>query len=440
MKSVDGYEIAKDVYENGGYVKPIAILALSGDNIPSSGIRKGTKLNAVTMAGTNIEGVAYEDMPPGSSFLKFQYPTYDISPPDHNECKVGGLPSEWQETNGCLKETGTVGVDGGGIINYTYNPEEHNENGITIRDFSIEMQSYTGNRPYKEFAKYNEYYGRPDYADEWIMAAFEGRNTNFGGNGGADFSMYGFDGKNQAIMKGTAYISDYMKVIQQFEEAIDKCEEKDGDGEDMKAWDNGVAFYTGSMVGPVPSEETGHLLYGLAQKRCANFKTCGEEANQLDGVAYINLELLELFKQGQYHIGRGECEPLRNLVDRIVSLMAIPVMQGTLRYAYKVGKGTSTTETAKAESAVFAAGVLPRVHACSPSDAKIIYDNMRVGATSTNFEVVLKAFENNYDCMSIAGWEVGAIYDSSANGGEGGYLYQPKQAAAVASDNGTSSG
>ena len=48
---------------------------------------------------------------------------------------------------------------------------------------------------------------------------------------------------------------------------------------------------------------------------------------------------------------------------------------------------------------------------------------MKVGASSTDFQAVLTAFENNYGCMGIAAWEVGVMYDTAANNGEGGYLY-----------------
>merc|ERR1712176_1217097 len=51
------------------------------------------------------------------------------------------------------------------------------------------------------------------------------------------------------------------------------------------------------------------------------------------------------------------------------------------------------------------------------------YDNMKVGAASTDLQAVITAFENNYGCMGITAWEVGAVYDTAANKGEGGYLY-----------------
>merc|ERR1711982_269413 len=93
-------------------------------------------------------------------------------------------------------------------------------------------------------------------------------------------------------------------------------------------------------------------------------------------------------------------------------------------------------ERAMAQGAVFAAGVLPRVYACNEADASTIYDNMKVGASSTDFYAVLSAFENNYECLGITDWEVGALYDEELNGGQGGTLYIPKyQAVGLGQEN-----
>jgi len=95
--------------------------------------------------------------------------------------------------------------------------------------------------------------------------------------------------------------------------------------------------------------------------------------------------------------------------------MAVPIVQGTLRYAYltdpNLSNANSITEKAKAEGAVFAASVLPVVHACSPNDAKTIYTNLAVGSETTDFPAVKAAFENNYACMNIAGQDVGGLWD-----------------------------
>jgi len=95
--------------------------------------------------------------------------------------------------------------------------------------------------------------------------------------------------------------------------------------------------------------------------------------------------------------------------------MTIPLIQGTLRYAFKVHSGEENTAKAKAEGAVFAASVLPLVHNCSTEAAGTIYDNMKLGATSTDFVAVKNAFESTYSCLSISCAEVGGYWDALDN-------------------------
>ena len=156
-------------------------------------------------------------------------------------------------------------------------------------------------------------------------------------------------------------------------------------------------------------------MYALPDKRCKNFKVCGREANEFEGTSYANLELFDIFNSGQMYLSEGDCDPLRDLINRATSLISIGQIQGTLRYGWKVSSGTDPSETAMSEGAVFAAGVLPRVHACDEDDAQIIYDNMKVGATSTDFQAVLTAFEKNYECMGLEAWEIGRLYDDDGN-------------------------
>ena len=92
--------------------------------------------------------------------------------------------------------------------------------------------------------------------------------------------------------------------------------------------------------------------------------------------------------------------------------MAVPLVQGTLRYAYINGPQQTRSPKSLGEGAVFAASVLPIVHACSASDASTIYVNMKVGGSSTSFTAVKTAFENNYACMGITCSEVGGYYDT----------------------------
>ena len=76
--------------------------------------------------------------------------------------------------------------------------------------------------------------------------------------------------------------------------------------------------------------------------RCNNFGTC----TGTGGISQVNHELFEaggLFPQGRDLLHEGKCSEVRAVVDQIVSLMTVPLVQGTLRYAYKVPEPLTLT-------------------------------------------------------------------------------------------------
>merc|ERR1719422_2072016 len=110
-------------------------------------------------------------------------------------------------------------------------------------------------------------------------------------DGTMDFSGKSNEMRIECIKKGTAYMNAYMYAIREFEDAIDDCNAGCSNGfvdttqEDcnsltmnaVHAWDEGVAFYTGSREGVAEGGSSdGVLSYRLAEKRCKNFKTCGK--------------------------------------------------------------------------------------------------------------------------------------------------------------------
>ena len=201
----------------------------------------------------------------------------------------------------------------------------------------------------------------------------------------------------------------FMYVIRELEDALDDC--KIGcmqcNDDPVHAWDEGVAFYTGSLEGQT-GEGSGNLLYALADKRCENYGTCGTHGIESQGTSKVNYDIFKEFAAGQFNLNIGNCEGARVNKEKIAELMAIPLIQGTLRYAYKVDI-LSGQEKEKAEGAVFAAAVLPKLHACNKADATTVYDNMGVGAGSTDFAKVKKAFERNYKCLGVTCADVGGL-------------------------------
>jgi len=413
-----GYINAQAIYEYGGNSKSIAEITL--DVNLDSAILKGTEVVGAGIDVGEARGTVYENASSGQKIVKIQYET-SSDQGSFGNCRVGAL-QEGRETSGCFLDRGSVRI-GSADHSYTYNPLTHNNNGRTLQGFSSDVQSKmiecsTG-CPFTEAQMFVKYYGQPNYGDEWILSAFGRRETDFK-NGNADFSLYGDDGLGEVIKKGSVYLNAFMYVIGEFEDAIvncrTQCDTSNCNDDSVHAWDAGVAFYTGSVEG-TDGTPSGYMLHQLADTRCRNFKTCGMNGGLIGGGnvqtrSFVNYRLLREFETGKEQLLNGQCDATELTLRSITKHMYIPLIQGTIRYAYVIDK-SSGAEKAKAEGAVFAAAVLPRIHAADPSAAQTIYENMKVGASSTSFAVVKTAFESVYPKLGISCSKIGGLVTGS---------------------------
>lgn len=211
-------------------------------------------------------------------------------------------------------------------------------------------------------------------------------------------------------------MSVWMYAIREFEDALDDCQQGciSCNDDPVHAWDEGVAFYAGSLVGePLNSIQEGVMPYTLANRLCPEFRTCGSSNNRLEGNANINIRLFELFQLGQEQLQDGNCNIARVTKSKITQLMAVPLVQGTLRIAHQIGPQGDRSTRAFGEGAVMAATILPLVHDCNPDDAQTLYNNLAVSATATDFAIVKDVLERNYECMGISCSDIGGYYDRS---------------------------
>ena len=84
-----------------------------------------------------------------------------------------------------------------------------------------------------------------------------------------------------------------------------------------------VGALEGTEVG---GNDAGKLVYRLAEKRCANFGTCGTLGTATSGTAYVNYELFKKFDAGRDLLQQGKCSDVRPIVNQIVSLMTVPLV------------------------------------------------------------------------------------------------------------------
>merc|ERR1719353_1140237 len=319
----------------------------------------------------------------------------------------------------------------------------------TLQGFSTGAKSkmYDGcpGCPYKHYKQFYDYYGSFTYADDWALAALDGTTLTFAAPASLTFNFgdAADAARKEAVKKGTAYMHAWMYAIREFEDAIDDCASctancnlfSANDAGPVHAWDEGVAFYAGSLEGEYPGgTSSGKLAYRLAEKRCANFGTC-TGTDKISGISQVNHELFKaggLFPKGRDLLHEGKCSEVRPVVDDIVKIMTVPLVQGTLRYAWKTGQiggvdNKASDQSAKnsAEGSTFAAAVLPLVHACDADKAKIVSDHMKFGAavydkttgnfasgTKPNTAAVKAALESTYTCLGITCAHVGSLLSS----------------------------
>jgi hypothetical protein len=413
LETVESYVTAKNIYREGAHSKSVASITLNSGLL--NALPDATPVSGRSSSGVEVLGTTYEDYEAGTTDIVIQYDTITVQS-NYVGCQVGASPTP--KTEGCFAASGTLNIEGEGTFTYSYNPTTDNNNDRTIQGFSTEAKEKMHDCeycPYSTYEKFYQYYGAFDYADQWVMAAFDGQTTSFA-NGNANFSPYEFAGRTEAIKKGSAFMNIWMYVIREMEDALDDCQEgctiENCNDDPVHAWDEAVAFYTGSLEGSDGSGD-GVLIRQLADKRCENFKTCGDLADLETGIAHVNIEIFRQFRDGARKITAGDCSAARANKEAIEQLMAVPLIQGTLRYAY-ITETEPYSEKAEAEGATFAAAVLPLVHACNEEAAQTIYNNMKVGQNgSANFGQVKQAFESTYGCLNVRCEDVGGLWDSA---------------------------
>merc|ERR1712166_1401099 len=221
-------------------------------------VAKGAVVKQGTAAGNPIGTVKSEAIA-GATSLKVSV--------SGTTCVQGGAVT--QVTTGCFVTGGTaitVGVTGtetsigsATAAVYTYR---------NMQGFSTAAKSKMIGQVY--YQAYRAYWGVDDYANQFVLAALGGVDVTL-----TTMSTLKLAGKsnayrNEVAKKGSVYWNVWMYVVREMEDAINDCSQGCtilGCNDDpVHAWDEAVAFYTGSL-------ET-KLLYTLADKRCKNFGTC----------------------------------------------------------------------------------------------------------------------------------------------------------------------
>lgn len=400
LKGLD-YTLAKDVYTNGGNSGGYAELTTSA---LASAISKDTILKVGTITGKAKSSAAI-----GDTKVKMYY---GVGPQDTTCTRAAAA--------GCVPATGTLQTSTGvSLATYTDVTNKYR----TLQGFSLQAKDkMTGQKFFDEATAYHETTATGTYSDDLVLTSLDG-TTGPGGN--KDVA------RTQLIKKGSVFLGVWMYVIRELEDAVDDCTQGDIAANDgaVHAWDEGVAFYTGTLEGedaPGKDTSTGKMLHNLADKRCSNYGTCTNPwstahiGDAFNGGSEVNEQVFELFAIGRTHMQRGECTDGAAIKNEIVKFMTIPMIQGLLRYAYKVAVLGGGAEEA-AEGHVFAMAALPRINSVSATAATTIKTNMLISATkfdaatglmADGFLAVWEAVQEVLPGLGLSCTDIGGLAES----------------------------
>jgi Low iron-inducible periplasmic protein len=230
----------------------------------------------------------------------------------------------------------------------------------------------------------------------------------------AHFSRWNLALFTEFIEKTGAFGHLLLAAIGEIDAAADLCQSNgSSSAAAVHAVDRAVAFWVGSLEGANGSGG-GVLSYALADGRCREFKTCGQDGDSVEGTASVNTKLFALLKSMQDSLLENDCDSAAKFRYNVTQIMFIPIIQSTLLYALQQDGGLlNTTEWVEGAGAAYAATVLPMVASCSADNAETIYNNMRANSDFTaDFAQVKLAFENTYPCLGLTCAEVGGIYNA----------------------------
>jgi hypothetical protein len=225
-----------------------------------------------------------------------------------------------------------------------------------------------------QFSQFTSYFGSSDYADKIILNIFEGV---------APFDRASTSQVADAGVGTLKYMVTYMSSLARFYQAVEVCTA--GGGPDstnlsITLWDQGVAFFVGSLEGNATGGlKGGQLLYGTNKDLCDLFSTCATS-----GDAEVNEALLQAFAEGSDYLILEQCDEVEGLLEQtIVPGMPVPLIQGTLSSAVVNAQlPAGTKDGSLALGHAFSRSILPMVDVVSPSNAVAINSNMEFQLTS----------------------------------------------------------
>lgn len=291
---------------------------------------------------------------------------------------------------------------------YGNNAQIEINNILSLHDLATSDDRNSATSQLSQFATY---FGSNDYADEIMMSILDG-GTPFVNASSSQYANAGVGTLKYMVL--------YMASLSKFYKAVEVCIAGGPNATDtsVSLWDQGVAFFIGSIEGSeIGGRDGGQLFFGTNKALCSKFNTCSASHN-----AEVNEALLTAFAIGSDFLTLDECDEAEAQLEQIiVPGMPATLIQGTLdAAAVTANLLTGTSEGSLALGYAFSSAILPLVDAVNPSDAATIRSNMEFQLTSQpvpdGAAAVFDAFREAIVSMATDCRQIGVYQDGYFGG------------------------
>lgn len=275
---------------------------------------------------------------------------------------------------------------------------------ISLQSLATDDSRTTAGATYDLF---EAYYQTDTYADDLVLKAI-----NISTDNGSSFEGASRIQRSEIVARTLQTMVPFMQIISRLESAISRCKATQSGQQFV---DEAAALYAGSIEGKAgggDSDGSGVMLFALGQEMCAEFDEC-----QGYDDASLNEFILGSFRDMKRSISSKDCVSAESIMNDAISMLPIPMIQGTLSLAIANSQLEARSDNASIASGyIFASAVLPLVKAANATSAAAIHNNMEfnldVPPVSDGPEAIFEAFRDALPGMGINCQYVGTIAES----------------------------
>lgn len=215
---------------------------------------------------------------------------------------------------------------------------------------------------------FQDYFQSEYYADNLVRSVLQSQV-----NGTSAFANASRLQLSEAVVRTLQTMVTYMQIVSKLRSAVEDCSKSQGGGQELI--DEAAALFVGSIEGPSSggdSGQSGKFLFALSKETCGAFDKCDDHED-----ATVNEFVLVSLRDIKRSIGANDCNSVGTMVEDVLSIMPVPLVQGTLSLAVNNEDLPARSEDpALATGYVLASAILPLVKAANATSAATIEANM----------------------------------------------------------------